>query len=271
MAMAPIVLFALTALLRQETAPADFSAANIVREVGIDQRLGERISLDTPFVDETGKSVVLGDYFGERPVAIVLVYNRCPMLCTQVLNGFVHSLRAVDLEPGTDFEILTISIDPHEAPTLAAQKKAAYVKEYGRPGAAEGWHFLVGGEDSIRRIAREVGFRYVYDPKSNEYAHASGFMVLTPRGVLSRYFYGIENPAGDVRLALVESSEGRVGSFVDQILLLCFHYDPTTGRYGFVILGALRVFGALTVAVIAAFVGLSLLRSRRTARLQEGG
>ena len=246
-------------------------AAQIVREVGIDQRLGERVSLGTPFVDEAGRAVVLGDAFGERPVVLVFVYNRCPMLCTQVLNGLVRSLRPIDLDPGEDFEIVTVSIDPKETTELAARKKAAYVADYGRPGAEDGWRFLVGTEESIRTLTREVGFRYVYDPATDEYAHASGFVVLTPEGVLSRYFYGIENAAGDVRLALVESSEGRVGSLVDQLLLLCYHYDPTTGRYGFAILSALRILGALTVAGIAALVGLMLLRARRTPRLEAGG
>ena len=246
-------------------------AAQIVREVGIDQRLGERVSLDTPFVDESGRAVVLGDAFGDRPVVLVFVYNRCPMLCTQVLNGLVRSLRPIDLDPGEDFEIVTVSIDPKETTELAARKKAAYVADYGRSGAEDGWRFLVGTEDSIRKLTREVGFRYVYDPATDEYAHASGFVVLTPEGVLSRYFYGIENAAGDVRLAIVESSEGRVGSLVDQLLLLCWHYDPTTGRYGFAILSALRILGALTVTGIAALVGLMLLRARRTPRLEAGG
>ena len=246
-------------------------AATIVREVGIDQRLGERVSLDTGFVDESGRAVEIGDYFGERPVVLVFVYNRCPMLCTQVLNGLVRSLRPIDLDPGEDFEIVTVSIDPLEESELAARKKKAYVEDYGRPGAEAGWHFLVGKEDSIRRLAGEVGFRYVYDPATNEFAHASGFVVLTPSGVLSRYFYGLENAAGDVRLAIVESSEGRVGTLADQVLLLCYHYDPTTGRYGFAILGALRALGALTVGAIAAFVGFMLWRGRRTPRLQAGG
>lgn len=252
--------------------PAQAQAASkIVREVGIDQRLGEQVSLDVPFVDESGRSVKLGDYFGERPVVLVFVYNRCPMLCTQVLDGLVHSLRAVDLDPGEDFEIVIVSIDPKESNELAARKKAIYVKDYGRAGAESGWHFLVGGEDSIRRLTTEVGFRYVYDPATNEFAHASGLVVLTPRGILSRYFYGLENAAGDVRLALVESSNGRIGSLVDQVLLLCYHYDPTTGRYGFAIMSALRMLGVVTVGGIAAFVGIMLIRGRRTPRLQAGG
>lgn len=262
-----LLLFILVAGLEPARAQ---DASKIVREVGLDQRLGESVSLETPFVDESGRDVKVGDYFDERPVLLVFVYNRCPMLCTKVLNGLVHSLRAIELVPGKDFEIVTVSIDPQESSALAAEKKAAYLKEYGRPGAETGWHFLVGREDSIRRLTGEVGFRYVYDPKTNEFAHASGFVVLTPRGVLSRYFYGLENPPGDVRLALIESSEGRIGSFVDQVLLLCYHYDPTTGRYGFVILGALRVLGVLTVGAIAAYIGFMLYRGRKTPQLGTG-
>jgi protein SCO1/2 len=265
-----VLLPLLFAIAWPRPAPAQ-EASRIVREVGIDQRLGEPVSLDTPFVDETGRAVKLGDFFGERPVVLVFVYNRCPMLCTQVLNGLVHSLRSIELVPGQDFEIVTVSIDPKESSELAARKKASYVKEYGRAGAEAGWHFLVGSEDSIRRLTTEVGFRYVYDPGTDEFAHASGFVVLTPSGVLSRYFYGLENPGGDVRLALVESSNGRVGSLADQVLLLCYHYDPTTGRYGFAIMSALRIFGVLTVGGIAVFVGWMLYRGRRAPRLQAGG
>jgi len=247
------------------TSPQD--AARIVREVGIDQKLGQRVSLDLPFVDEHGREVRLGDSFEDRPVILVLHYGRCPMLCTQVLNGLVRALRAIDLEPAEDFRIVTVSIDPEETSELAARKKASYVAEYDREGAEEGWTFLTGSEDSIRRLAGEVGFRYVYDPVSGEFAHASGVMVLTPDGTLSRYFYGLEFPPGDVRLALVESSEGRIGSLVDEVLLLCFHYDPTTGRYGFVILGAIRALGILTVVGIGGFIGYMALRARRAPRL----
>src|SRR5258705_1792267 len=155
------------------------------------------------------------------------------MLCTQVLNGIVRVLRGVSLEPGKDFEIVVVSIDPKETSALAAEKKANYVEQYGRKSGAAGWHFLVGPEASIHRLADDVGFRYLYDPASGQFAHASGFVVLTPKGVASRYFYGLEHSASDLRLALVESSEEHIGSLVDQILLLCYHYDPATGRYGF--------------------------------------
>jgi protein SCO1/2 len=240
-------------------------AKQVVRDVGIDQKLGSTVALDLPFVDDEGHDVRLGDYFGKRPVLLALVYYRCPMLCSQVLDGIVRVLRGVSLVPGRDFEIVVASIDPKETPDAAHRKKGSCVAEYGRDSGAAGWHFLVGGEESIRRLADGAGFRYVYDPASNEYAHASGFFVLTPKGVLSRYFYGLEHSASDLRLALVESSEEKIGSLVDQVLLLCFHYDPTTGRYGFAILNAIRALGLLTIAGIATFLFVLSRRARARA------
>jgi protein SCO1/2 len=246
-------------------------AVKVVREVGIDQKLGDRVALDLPFTDESGGEVRLGDFFGQRPVLLALVYYRCPMLCSQVLDGIVRTLRAVSLEPGSDFEIVIVSIDPKETSDLAAEKKASCVAQYGRKSGAQGWHFLVGTEASIHRLAADAGFRYLYDPRSGQFAHASGFFVLTPRGVLSRYFYGLEHASGDLRLALVESSEERIGSLVDQVLLLCYHYDPTTGRYGFVILNVIRALGLFTVAAIAVFLWLMLRRDRAAPRTEAGG
>ncbi len=237
----------------------------VLRDVGIDQRLGASVALDLPFVDDEGHEVRLGDYFGKRPVLLALVYYRCPMLCSQVLDGIVRVLRGVSLVPGRDFEIVVASIDPKETPDAAHRKKASCVAEYGRESGSSGWHFLVGKEESIRQLAAGAGFRYVYDPASNEYAHASGFFVLTPKGVLSRYFYGLEHSASDLRLALVESSEERIGSLVDQVLLLCFHYDPTAGRYGFAILNAIRAVGLLTIAGIATFLFVLSRRARARA------
>ena len=243
----------------------------VLRDVGIDQKLGASVALDLPFVDDAGRDVRLGDFFGRRPVLLALVYYRCPMLCSQVLEGIVRVLRGVSLVPGRDFEIVVVSIDPRETPDAARRKKASCAAEYGRASGAEGWHFLVGSEESVRRLADDAGFRYVYDPASNEYAHASGFFVLTPKGVLSRYFYGLEHSASDLRLALVDSSEERIGSLVDQVLLLCFHYDPTTGRYGFAILNAIRALGLLTVAGIAGFLYFLSRRARAAARARIAG
>jgi len=265
-----MISLALTALLAL-TAPAPAqAAAKVVRDVGIDQKLGDSVALDLPFFDESGREIRLADLFGRRPVVLALVYYRCPMLCSQVLDGIVRVLRGVSLEPGTDFEIVVVSIDPKETSDLAAKKRASCVAEYDRKTGANGWHFLVGCEDSIRRLADDAGFRYVYDPKSGQFAHASGFFVLTPKGVLSRCFYGLEHSASDLRLALVESSEERIGSLVDQVLLLCFHYDPTTGRYGFVILNAIRAIGLLTVAGITVFLWIMMRRDRGAPRLEAG-
>jgi len=258
-------LFALAML----AAPAQ-DAVKVVRDVGIDQKLGAQVSLDLPFVDEHGADVRLGDSFGDRPVVLALVYYQCPMLCTQVLNGIVRVLRGVSLEPGKDFDVVVVSIDPKETSDLAAAKKANVVTDYGKPSGPKGWHFLVGPETSIRRLADEVGFRYLYDPASGQFAHASGFVVLTPKGVASRYFYGLEHSASDMRLALVESSEERIGTLVDQILLLCYHYDPATGRYGFAILNAIRALGVLTIAAIGTFLWIMLRRDRGASRLQAG-
>jgi len=241
-------------------------AEEVVREIGFDQRLGAQVPLDLVFRDESGASVRLDDLVGPRPVVLTLVYYECPMLCSQVLNGLVRCLRAVDFAPGEDFDLVTVSIDPGETSGLAARKQRSYAAEYGAAGAAGSWRFLVGDESSIRALADAVGFRYLYDEASGEYAHASGFVVLTPEGRASRYFYGIEFPSRDLRLALVEASQGRIGSIVDQVLLLCFHYDPATGRYGFAILTVLRALGALTVVAIAGFALRMLLKERRAAR-----
>lgn len=238
------------------------SASEVVRDVGIDQKLGSQVALELPFVDERGRDVRLGELFDRRPVVLALVYHRCPMLCSQVLDGVLRALRGITLAAGTDFDVVVVSIDPTDTSALAAKKMEATVAQYGREGGARGWHFLVGGEASIRRLADDVGFRYLYDPATKQFAHASGFFVLTPKGVVSRYFYGLEHSASDLRLALVESSEGRVGNLVDQVLLLCFHYDPATGRYGFAILNAIRLLGILTVAGLGALVW-SLTRRER--------
>lgn len=236
----------------------------LAKDVAFDQKLDAQVPLDLVFRDEHGKAVKLGDYFQEgKPVILTLVYFECPMMCTQVLNGLVDTLKKVNLQPGQDFEMVTVSFDPGETPELAAGKKNTYVQQYGRKGAAEGWHFLTGDEASIKRLTSSVGFRYVYYEQSDQFAHASGIMVLTPEGRTSRYFYGIAYPPQDVRLGLVEASQNKIGSLVDQVLLLCYHYDPTTARYGFVIMSALRLAGAFTVLLLALSIGWMLLRERR--------
>ena len=238
------------------------SKPGVLARVGIDQRIGERIPLDLPFTDENGHAVKLGDYFGKRPVILALVYYECPMLCTQVLNGLVSALGVMSFEPGREFEVVAVSFNPKEGPGLAAQKKAAYMERYKRPHTADGWHFLTGTEASIRQLTKAVGFRYELDEKVQQYAHGAAIELLTPKGTLARYYYGIEYSPRDIRLGIIEAAEERVGSVFDQVLLLCFHYDPTTGKYGATVLGLVRLGGVLTVAAFVAFLVVSLRQER---------
>jgi protein SCO1/2 len=242
---------------------ADPQTPAVLRDVGFDQRLDEEVPLDLKFTDETGSMVKLGDYFGNRPVILVMAYYRCPMLCTLVLNGLVQGMRGMPFTPGTDYNVVTVSFDPRETPALAAAKKKTYIANYGRPGAAEGWHFLTGQPEAIEKLTRAVGFRYVYDAKQDQFIHTSGIVVLTPQGRISRYFYGIEFPGRDLRLGLVEASANKIGSPTDQVLLYCFHYDPATGKYSASILNFVRAGGALT---LLALVGMVWFLCRRGPR-----
>jgi protein SCO1/2 len=239
--------------------------------IGLDQRLGERLPRDVVLRDEAGREVQVGELLGERPVVLALVYYECPMLCTLVFDGVLRGLRPLALEPGRDFELIAVSIDPREGPELAAAKKERLLEEYGRPETAAGWHLLTGEEDEIRRLAEAVGFRYVYDEEADQYAHAAGLMVATPDGVLSRYLYGVDYAPRDLRLALVEAGEGKVGSLVDQVLMLCMHWDPTKGRYGFAIVRALQIAGGLTVLAIGLYVTRALCRERASQRIETSG
>ena len=223
-----------------------------LRDVGLDQKLTQQVPLDLAFRDEGGRELPLSTYFGAKPVILALVYYQCPMMCTQILNGLVMSLRTMSLESGRDFEVVSVSIDPTETPSLASRKKAEYVRRYAR--SSNGWHFLTGAEPQIKKLAQAVGFRYAYDPKTGQYAHASAIMVLTPSGKMSKYFYGIEYAPRDLRLGLVEASENKIGTPVDQLLLFCYHYDPRTGRYSAIVLNMVRLAGLLTVLVLG--VGL---------------
>jgi protein SCO1 len=249
--------------LAQAAGPID----SMLNDVGIDQRLGEQVPLDLEFRDEGGQTVRLADLMHGRPVVLSLVYYRCPMLCGEVLNGLLKSSQAVPFVIGKDYDVLTVSFDPQETPELAVQKKAAFVKRYRRPGAEQGWHFLVGDAPSIERLAASVGFRYRFDAASNQFAHGAGIVVLTPEGQVSRYFYGIDYPPTNLRLALVESAAGKIGSPVDQFLLLCFHYDPATGRYGLAISRLLKLSGCATLLVLGTFLVVMIRRERRMARL----
>jgi protein SCO1/2 len=226
----------------------------LLKEVGIDQKLNSAVPLDLAFRDEAGRPVKLSQYFGSKPVILSLVYYNCPMLCTQVLNGLDRGLKNVQLDLSKDFDAITVSIDPSESAKLAAAKRDLYTGIYGRPGAAEGWHFLTGDEAQIKQLADAAGFRYAYDAESKQFAHASGIMLLTPSGKISRYFYGIQYPSRDLRLGLVEASEGKIGSPVDQILLFCYHYDPVTGKYGIVISRIIKAAGLLTVLAVGLMI-----------------
>jgi protein SCO1 len=227
---------------------------SLLKEVGIDQKLNQSIPLNLEFRDEHGKPVQLGEYFGQKPVILSMVYYNCPMLCTQVLNGLESSLKLIPMDIGKQFNVVTVSIDPTERPVLAEAKQALYTGLYGRPGVANGWHFLTGDEQQIRQLANALGFRYAYDPDSKQFAHASAIMLLTPQGKISRYFYGIQYPSRDMRLGLVEASEGKIGTPVDQVLLFCYHYDPSTGKYGLLISRLIQLAGAVIVLAIASLI-----------------
>ena len=241
-----------------------------LKNVGIDQKLNAQLPLDTQFRDETGRTVKLGDYFGKKPVVLALVYYTCPMLCTQILNGMEHALRVLSFDPGKEFEVVTVSFDARETPPIAAAKKAAYLKDFGRPETANGWHFLTGDLKSIKALTGAVGFRYVFDVHTDQFAHASAIYVVTPEGKMSRYFYGIEYSAKDIRLGLIEAAKNKIGNPVDQILLFCYHYDASTGKYTPIAMNFLRLAGGATVLLLGGFVFIMLRREskhgvRRTA------
>ena len=218
--------------------------------VGIDQKLDQQLPLDLTFRDEAGRTVPLSTFFqSKKPVILALVYYRCPMLCTQILNGLVSSLKAVSFNAAQDFEVLSVSFDPQDTPELAASKKQMYLKRYSRPGTANGWHFLTGEKSNIKALTDAAGFHFKYDPQTDQFAHASGVMIVTPDGRLSRYFYGVEYAPRDIRLGLVEASQNRIGNPVDQILLFCYHYDPATGKYGAMVMNIVRASGAAFVLI----------------------
>src|SRR5271168_371105 len=233
--------------------PANVRPPGLVN-VGIEQRLDEQIPADLSFRDETGKAVRLGDYFGKKPMILNLVYYNCPMLCGEVLSGLESALRVLKFDVGKEFDVLTISFDPNETPEMAAAKKAEYLKRYGRAGAAEGWHFLTGPQSSIDALTKAAGFQYQYDPKSGQFAHATAIMVLTPEGKIAQYYYGVEFAPKDLRLGLIQASENKIGTVVDQVLLYCYHYDPDTGKYGAIISRVLQLSAGATVLILGTFL-----------------
>jgi protein SCO1 len=225
-----------------------------LRGVGITQRMNQQVPADLTFRDETGQTVRLGDYFGKKPIVLSLVYFNCPFLCTEVLNGELRALQGVSLKLGGDYEAVTVSFDPKDGPQDAALKNRLYTGMYGRRAAPGGWHFLTGSQDSIQALTSAVGFGYAYDAPTGQFAHATAIMILTPEGRVSRYFYGVQYPTRDVRLGLVEASEGRIGSPTDAALLFCFHYDPLTGKYGLVVANVIHIAGAVTMLVLGSFL-----------------
>ncbi|MGE0682666.1 MAG: SCO family protein [Candidatus Binatia bacterium] len=253
----------------QRPEPGTPASYNPFTDVGYDQRLDAQVPLDLTFVDEAGKTVSLRSYFDGKPTILVLAYYDCPMLCTLVLNGLVKALRTLSLSVGTDFNVLTVSFDSREKPELAAEKKQIYLKAYNRPGAEQSWRFLTGTEDAIRQLTQTVGFRYEYDQKSNQFAHASGIMILTPQGKISKYFYGIEYSARDVRLGLVEASEGKIGSLIDQVLLLCFHYDPAGAKYSLLIFRIVQVTGLGVLLLLGAYIFFQVRREKKQRKKGE--
>ena len=218
-----------------------------LQNVGIEQHLDEQIPADLSFRNETGKPVRLGDYFGKKPVILNLVYYNCPMLCGEVLSGLEGALRVLKFDVGKEFDVLTVSFDPRETPDMATKKKAEFLKRYGRAGAAEGWHFLTGPQESIDALTKAAGFQYQYDPKTGQFAHATAIMILTPEGKIAQYYYGVDYAPKDLRLGLIQASENKIGTLADQVLLYCYHYDPTTGKYGAIISRVLQLSGLVTI------------------------
>ena len=232
--------------------------------VGIEQHLDGQVPADLSFVDDTGRRVKLGDYFGKKPLILNLVYYNCTMLCGEALAGLSASMKMIKFDVGNQFDVVTVSFNPKETPEVAAAKKAEYLKRYGRPNAAAGWHFLTGPPESINALTKAVGFQYQYDAAKDQYAHATAIMVLTPQGRIARYFYGVDFPPKDLRLGLVEASQGKIGNPVDQVLLYCYHYDPAAGKYGAVVSNMLKVGAGLTIFLVGGML-LILIRLDRVA------
>lgn len=227
-----------------------------LEDIGIEQKLGEQLPLETEFKDENGNIVKIGEYFNkEKPVILAFVYYECPMLCNEVLNGLSGTLRGISFDVGKEYDVVALSFDvrEHDIPDLAKNKKASYMERYGRPGSEDGWHFLTGTQDSIDAVAKAAGFNYRWDEKSEQFAHAGGIMIVTPEGKMSRYFFGIDYAAKDVKFGLMESAENKVGNPADRLLLYCFHYDPSTGRYGLAIMRVVRIAAVFTILGMAFF------------------
>jgi protein SCO1/2 len=250
--------------------PSD-GTPKILRDIGIEQKLDEQIPLDIAFRDEEGQTVQLSRYFKDKPVILALVYYQCPLLCHQVLGGLQSGLRPISFTAGQEFEVVAVSFDARETPGMAREKKTAYLAKYNREGASEGWHFLTGDQASIDRLTESVGFKYVFDAETNQFAHAAGVMVATPQGKLARYFYGVEYAPKDLKFGLMEASQNRIGSPVDRVVMYCYHYDPATGKYGLVVMNVMRLAGVLTVLGIVALFFILRRKERSRARIHTEG
>jgi protein SCO1 len=231
-----------------------------LKNVGMRQNLNQPIPTDLTFTDDLGRTVRLGDYFGKKPIILNLVYFTCPMLCGEVLSGLENSLRMMKFDVGKEFDVITVSFDPHDTPEAAAKKKSEFLRRYKRPGAEQGWHFLVGHQDAIDSLTKAAGFDYEYDPKTRQFAHTAAILILTPEGRIAQYYYGIEYPPKDLRLGLVEAGAGKIGNVVDALLLYCYHYDPEQGKYSATILRVLRLAGVVTMLFIGTFIFVMIRR-----------
>jgi protein SCO1/2 len=246
--------------------PAD-RRPEILRNIGIEQRLGTQLPAGTTFRDENGARVTLQNYFFKKPSILVFSYFNCPMLCPLVLDGLVRSVKPLSLEVGRDFDVIVVSIDERDGSEGARAKKAETVGRYGRSGSAAGWHFLTGDKEAVETTARSAGFSYAFDQASDQFVHASGIFILTPAGKIARVLYGVDYPPKEVRFALIEASNGEIGTVIDQVLLYCYHYDPATGKYGLIIMNSLRLAGSATVLVLVGTIAFWLWRERRAPRV----
>lgn len=235
----------------------------ITKRVKLEQRIDNQLPLELPFTDETGKQVRLGDVVSGRPVLLTLIQYRCTMLCSEEMNTLLTSLRELKFNAGREFDVVVVTIDPREGPELAAEFKKGYLERYGRPGTERGWHVLTGSEDSVLRLADAIGFHFVYNVRNDQFAHPDGVIVVTPEGKVARYFFRLLYPARDLRLAIVEAARNRVGTPLDALALLCYHYDPVTGTYALAALALVRLGGIITVLCLAVGIGVSLFRDRR--------
>jgi protein SCO1 len=275
---AAVLLFCASGILWAQAAPKGElgqtppnQKPSILDQVGIDQHLNAQIPLDLNFLDEHGQPVLLRQYFGQKPVIITMVYYQCPMLCSQVLSGLTFALNSMSgFNVGREFDVLTVSFDPRDKPQDAQENKDRYLKRYRRAGSEQGWHFLTGKKEQIDALAQALGFRYAWDEENQQFAHASGIMLLTPDGHIAQYYYGIEYEPRFLRLGLVEASQGKIGNIVDQLVLYCYHYDPTRGKYGAAIFNILRISALITILLLGGFVFIMVRRERRSRSDRRG-